>query len=120
MAGDKDIFGKADALLRRHALQPPADGSQTGGVPLLTDLVDDPAAATPAPAARDDITPDVLARVVAQVEARLAEQLEDRIVQQLLPQVHAAVVHALGDLRPELGNAIGDAVAEALRTHAPK
>lgn len=117
MEGDKDIFGKADALLRRHALQPPASGSETGGVPVLTDLVEDPAAKMPA---AGGITAEVLARVVAQVEARLAEQLEDRIVQQLLPQVHAAVVHALGDLRPELGNAIGDAVAEALRTHAPK
>lgn len=111
MEGDKDIFGKADALLRRHALQAPADGSETGGVPVLTDLVDAPAAA----AVPHGITAEALARVVAQVEARFAEQLEDRIVQQLLPQVHAAVVHALGDLRPELGNAIGDAIAEALR-----
>jgi hypothetical protein len=33
---EKDIFGKADALLRRHSIAPPADGSETGGVPMLT------------------------------------------------------------------------------------
>jgi len=32
-----------------------------------------------------------------------------------MPEVHAAVASALGDLRQELANAIGDAVAEALK-----
>jgi hypothetical protein len=43
MAGDNDILGKADALLRRHSLASPGSGSDTGGVPVLTDLIDDPA-----------------------------------------------------------------------------
>jgi len=35
-------------------------------------------------------------------------------------QVHAAVASALGDLRQELANAIGDAVKEALRNRPVK
>ena len=115
MDSDKDVFGKADALLRRHAIAPPADGSATGGVPVLTDLIEDPNRSR-----ESALAAEVIARAVAQVESRLAGQLEERIVRQLLPQVHAAVIHALGDLRQELGNAIGDAVTEALRQRPVK
>ena len=38
----------------------------------------------------------------------------------LCDQVHAAVASALGDLRQELANAIGDAVKEALRNRPVK
>ena len=103
---DKDILGKADALLRRHA-----SGVDTGGVPVLTDLVDDPRART----AMDEISRDVFNRVMQEVEGRLAADLEKRLVQHLVPQVHSAVSSALGDLRQELANAIGDAVAAALK-----
>ena len=119
MDSDKDIFGKADALLRRHAVQAPSDPNATGGVPVLTDFIEDPdrGATQPSPAtpAAEAIAPEALARAISKVEARLALQLEERIMRELLPQVHAAVAHALGDLRQELGNAIGDAVTEALR-----
>ena len=47
MSSDKDVLGKADALLRRHTLAAPGEGSDTGGVPVLTDLIEDPAAGAP-------------------------------------------------------------------------
>jgi hypothetical protein len=108
---DKDVVGKADALLRRHAVAPPGAGNETGGVPVLTDLVDDPASAE----AAAGIAHDVFQRVMAEVEGRLAVDLETRLAQHLVAQVHGAVASALGDLRQELANAIGDAVAEALK-----
>lgn len=126
MGDDKDIFGKADALLRRHAIAPPANGSETGGVPVLTDLVEAPSNDAPGeavqapPAARDAITQEVIQRVMAEVEQRLASDLERRVLEHLTPQVHAAVVSAMGDLHQELANAIGDAIAEALERRQVK
>ena len=129
---EKDIFGKADALLRRHSIAPPADASETGGVPVLTDIVETPdgepplrAAASDAPAPSQpeappvavppaDITQQVIDRVMAEVEQRLAADLERKLLEHLTPQVHAAVASAIGDLHQELANAIGDAIAEAL------
>jgi len=117
MADDKDVFGKADELLRRAAIAPPASGSDTGGVPILTELIDAPAFAGDEAKA---IAQDVFTRVMAEVEGRLAADLEKRLAQHLMPEVHAAVSSALGDLRQELANAIGDAVSEALsRRKAP-
>jgi hypothetical protein len=106
VAGEKDVMGKADALLQRHAV-----GTETGGVPVLTDFVHDPRGK----ALADDLARDVFNRVMAEVEGRLAADLEKRLVQHLVPQVHTAVASALGDLHQELANAIGDAVAAALR-----
>ena len=108
---DKDLLGKADALLRRHA-----SGADTGGVPVLTDLVHDPRAQ----AAMDEIARDVFNRVMQEVEGRLAADLEKRLVQHLTPQVHTAVVSALGDLHQELANVIGDAVAAAFKDRQVK
>jgi hypothetical protein len=110
MAGDKDLLGKADALLRRHAISAPASGVDTGGVPILTEMVGAP----PDEALNEALAHEVFTRVMAEVEGRLAADLEKRLAQHLVPQVHAAVASALGDLRQELANAIGDAVAEAL------
>lgn len=114
MAGDKDIFGKADALLRRHSPGSPATGSDTGGVPVLTDLVDGgiPLEAPPDPTT--DLAREVFTRVMAEVEERLAADLERRLTRHLAPQVHAAVASAIGELHQELATAIGDAVAKAL------
>jgi hypothetical protein len=140
MADDeRDILGKADALLRRHSIAPPVDGSETGGVPVLTDLVEtpdgepppaepapeEPAADTPPPvsevaAPETDLTREVVNRVMAEVEARLASDLERRVLEHLTPQVHAAVVSAIGDLHQELANAIGDAITEALEQRQVK
>jgi hypothetical protein len=110
MDSDKDILGKADALLRRHAIAPPAGGSDTGGVPVLTDLLHDPSEDTD----REALVREVFTRVMAEVEGRLAADLEKSLAEHLVPQVHAAVAGALGDLRQDLANAIGDAVAEAI------
>jgi hypothetical protein len=113
---DKDVLGKADALLRRHSIAPPGAGGETGSVPVLTDLIDDPAARR----LTDDLAREVFTRVMAEVEGRLATDLENRLVQHLVPQVHAAVASALGDLHQELANAIGDAVSEALKQRPVK
>jgi hypothetical protein len=111
VADENDILGKADALLRRHTV-----GAETGGVPVLTDLIDDPGAR----AATEELAREVFTRVMAEVEGRLAADLEARLAQHLVPQVHAAVASALGDLRQELANAIGDAVSEALKQRPVK
>jgi hypothetical protein len=113
MSSDKDVIGKADALLRKHA---GAVGTETGAVPILTDLIDAPGKADETAA----LAQEVFTRVMAEVEGRLAADLENRLVQHLLPQVHAAVVSAMGDLRQELANAIGDAVAAALEARQVK
>jgi hypothetical protein len=106
MPSDKDIFGKADALLRRHS----ATGSDTGVFPVLTELIDDPAKA----GATEALAGEIFARVMAEVEARLAVDLEKRIGEQLVPHVHAAIEGTIADLREELVNAIREAVAAAL------
>lgn len=105
---DKDLLGKADALLRRAGGSP--IGTSTGGVPVLTELVEAP----PAPAPESELARAVFDRVMREVEGRLAEELERRLAQHLVPQVHTAVASAMGDLRQELANAIGDAIKEAL------
>ena len=109
---DKDVLEKADALLRRHA----AVGSETGGVPVLTDLVDDESEA----GAIAELTRAVFTRVMAEVEGRLADDLEARVTDHLILHIHGAVASAIGDLRQELANAIGDAVAEAVRQRRAK
>jgi len=118
LADDDDVLGKADALLRRRSVAPPADGSQTGGVPVLTDLVGEP------PGAQDALTTEVARevfdRVIAEVEGRLTAELERRVAERLLPDVNSAVVSAIADLRPDLAKTIGDAVAQALARRAPK
>jgi len=111
VASEKDVLGKADALLRRHAT-----GAETGGVPVLTELVHDPKAK----AAAEELAREIFTRVLAEVEGRLAADLEKRLVQHLVPQVHTAVASAIGDLHQELANVIGDAVAAALRDRQVK
>lgn len=110
---DKDVLGKADALLRRHSTTPGAD---TEAVPVLTDLIQDPALRSPA----DELAHEVFRRVLAEIEGRLAADFEQRVAQHIVSQVHAAVASALGDLRQELANAVGDAVKEALRNRPVK
>jgi hypothetical protein len=134
-----DILGKADALLRRHSIAPPASGSETGGVPVLTDLVPEAPAAPQAPPSEpaeetisnapahepppvrepsspgtDALAREVLANVMAQIEGRIAADLEQRVAERIEPQVKAAIVAALDDLRHELAGVIRDAIAGAL------
>jgi hypothetical protein len=124
MEEDRDILGKADALLRRHA--PSRPGAPEGGdVPTLTELITPGGPAAPAPAApappregalssRDAFTRDLVAEVVNTVQARIAQDLERRITQQVTSEVQASVAAALADLRQDIANAVGDAVADAL------
>ena len=102
---DKDLLGRADALLKRAA--PARPESDSGAFPVLTDFVEDKAAT-------DELAHEVFKRVMLQVEGRLAHDLEARLAQHLAPQIHAAVISALGDLRQELANAIAEAVTEAI------
>ena len=109
MAGDKDIFGQADGLMRRSAA-----GGDTGTVPVLTELVGGAAKTGHEPSS--DLAREVYARVMAEVEGRLAADLERRLTEHLMPQVHAAVASAVGDLHQELARAVSDAVARALES----
>lgn len=121
MADDRDILGKADALLRRHV--PPTTTGDGRDVPVLTELITpsgrpaSPAVPEPAPPATpapDAFTRDLVAEVVNAVQARLAQDLERRLTQQVTAEVQASVAATLGDLRQDIANAVGDAVAEAL------
>ena len=105
---DKDVLGKADALLRRHSLPLPGSGSDTGGVPVLTELIDSP------PEGTAQLSQAIFERVMQEVEGRLGGELERRLTQHLAGQVHAAVGSAIGDMRQELANVIGDAVKQEL------
>jgi hypothetical protein len=111
MPADKDVMGKADALLRRHSLGAPGTATDTQGVPVLTEIIE------PRPV-QDDATAalarEVFDRVMADVEGRLAADLERRLAQHLSAQMHSAVASALGDLHQELANTIGDAIRDAL------
>ena len=113
MAGEKDILGQADGLMRRGTA-----GADTGAVPVLTELVAGGVSAAREPAS--DLAREVFTRVMVEVEGRLAADLERRLSEHLVPQVHAAVASAIADLHRELANAIGDAVARALENRQRK
>ncbi|MBL0140531.1 MAG: hypothetical protein IPP91_00250 [Betaproteobacteria bacterium] len=129
MEDDRDILGKADALLRRH-VPPRAEDGDSADFPVLTEVITrggTPAAGPAAPAAPpaqvhdrtmaagdDEYTRALIAEVVNAVQSRLARDLERRLTQQVAAEVHASVAATLGDLRQEIANAVGDAVAEAL------
>jgi hypothetical protein len=107
---EKDVLGRADALLKRTAATNPSD---SGAFPVLTDFVEDKAAA-------DELAQDVYKRVMLQVEGRLAHDLEARLAHHLAPQIHAAVIAALGDVRQELAKSVADAVHEAIAARNKK
>ena len=117
---DKDVLGKADALLRRHS----AVGEDTAPVPVLTDLYEGGApagdATAPPPAGEadsdDDISREVFDRVITQVEGRLASGLE----RHLAGEVQAAVASAVAGLRGELAGLVSEALAEALKARQVK
>ena len=111
---DKDVLGKADALLRRHSLPLPGSGGDTGGVPILTELIE------PQRAENADLAQALFERVMKEVEGRLAVDLERRLAQHIVGQVHAAVASAISDLHQELANAIGDAIRQELERRKVK
>ncbi len=108
---EKDVLGRADALLKKTAAR--AGESETGAFPVLTDFIEDKAAT-------DELAHEVFKRVMLQVEGRLSHDLEARLAKHLAPQIHTAVISALSDLRQELANAIGDAVHEAIAARNKK
>lgn len=113
VADDKDVLGKADALLRRHQV-----GSDTGSVPVLTDRFEPvpPPASRAAPAEPPTAEEaELVARVTDAVSARLAMELERRVTHELTPQMDAAIERAVAQLRGELAATVAQAVAEALR-----
>jgi len=99
---DKDLLGQADGLMRRHV------GSDTGAVPILTDLIDAPPAAEPLDSARlpspgtppgaseDGDAAAIEARIMAEVDRRLAAEME-RVRHELAATVADAVRQALSD-----------------------
>jgi len=107
---DDDVLGKADALLRRHAVNRPGTGVDTGGIPVLTDIVGDK---NP----QNELAREVFKRVMAEVEGRLAGDLEARLAHHLSEEVHKVVAATLADLHEDLAKAVGDAVMEALSRH---
>jgi hypothetical protein len=109
VSDDKDVFGKLDALMRRN-VAPPASGSDTGAIPVLTELVDVPPEAEPPHASPAD---EAAARVVAEVQARLAVELERRMAEHLAPQVKEAVRAALAEMRGDIVRMVNEAVAQA-------
>ena len=96
---DKDLFGKADGLMRR-AVNPV--GTDTGAVPVLTDFIDPPpvppveSVVAPAPAAAAGEPDDLEARITARVERRLEEEMR-RVRGELAQVVADAVREALAD-----------------------
>ena len=118
MADDNDLFSRTEALFKRHALSSAAGADDAANVPVLRDLVS-PDPAQPA-TLRSDISQEVFMHVMEEIEGRLAAALGKRLTEHLTAEVHVAVATALSDTRQELANAIGDAVAEALRRHQVK
>jgi hypothetical protein len=129
MEDDRDILGKADALLRRH-VPPRAESGDGADVPVLTEVITPGGPKAPAgvavgapPAeihrpgieARDDeLTRTVIAEVMNTVQARLARDLEHRLSQQVTAEVRASIAAALVNIRQDIANAVREAVAEAL------
>jgi hypothetical protein len=105
---DKDVLGKADALLKRHSLPLPGSGTDAGGVPVLTEIIE------PQGAASSQLAQAIFERVMKEVEGRMGSDLQRRLNQHLAGQVHAVVASAIGDMRQELANVIGDAIKQEL------
>ena len=114
MAEDKDVLGKADALLRRHQV-----GVDTGGVPVLTERFQPPPAVHAVQGAEAlDLSAEeraLVERVTQAVEARLAADLERRVTREIGPRMDEAIASAVQELRGELAGTIAQAVREALK-----
>jgi len=117
---DRDILGKADALLRRHV--PPRAESGESDVPVLTELItpgDAPSPSLPFPAAESgESNSELVAEIARAVQSRLVDDFERRMTQQVTADVQASVAAALEDLRQEIADAVREAVAEALSSRA--
>lgn len=107
---DKDVLGKADALLRRHAIPLPGASAESD-VPVLTELVDP----TPPPAEpMSDLVRTVTEQVAIEVEARLTVGVERRVADELAAPLRAAVSAAMGGLRDQIASAVAEAVKQEL------
>ena len=127
MENDRDILGKADALLRRHAPARPEHG-EGADVPVLTELITPGGPLPTAPAtlaARATATRLAAHRGAASAAPRRRlharadrrgrrmpcsrgwrSDLEHRLTQQVMAEVHASVAATLGDLRQDIANAV--------------
>ena len=101
---DKDLLGKADGLMRRN---PPALGTETVPVPVLTDFVEAPPPGPPVEVAHAPSPPPAASEhdeIAAQVTRRVEQRLEEEMQR----------------VRRELAQAVADAVREALATRPVK
>ena len=114
-----DILAKANMLLHRHA-PPRPEAEEATDVPVLTDLVAPVPRADRLTEGQEGFESELVAEVVEAVQSRLAGDLERRLTGHLVTEVQSAVAAALGDLRQDIANAVGDAVAEALARRARK
>jgi hypothetical protein len=72
---DKDVIGKVDALMRRHAIPLPGAGGDAADVPVLTELIE-PAGDPARPAdSGPDLTEAIYERVMKEVDGRLVSGL---------------------------------------------
>ena len=107
---DKDVLGKADALLRRHAIPLPG-ASADSDVPVLTELVDP---TPPPPEPMSELVRTVSEQVAIDVEARLTVDLERRVADELAAPLRAAVAAAMGELRQQIASTVAEAVKQEL------
>ncbi len=116
---DRDILGKADALLRRHV--PARAHSGEGDIPVLTELITPGDTQPPAPPLAavegDDSNSALIAEIARAVQSRLENDFEQRLTQQVTADVQAGIAAALEDMRREIADAVREAVSAALSTH---
>ena len=80
---NKDVLSRADSLMRR-----PGSGVDTGGVPVLTDLIPE------LPEADAELAREITRQVTAAMEARLGAEIE-RMRSEMAAAIEAAVARAL-------------------------
>jgi len=91
---DKDVIGKVDALMRRHAIPLPGAGGDAADVPVLTDVIEPGAE----PARTADTGPD----------------LSEAIYERVMKEVDGRLATGLAGLREELARTIREAIRQEL------
>lgn len=117
---DRDILGKADALLRRH-VPPRASPGEGADIPVLTELITPGGVAPPSPPAPEaagagepESDAELVDKISRAVQSRLEHELERRLILQVTADVQTSVTAALEELRGDIAEAVRDAVTEAL------
>lgn len=130
---EKDIFGQADALLRRHNAATQAEGAETSAVPVLTDLVETPDGEPPPPVekspeqaeASQDLELDDLgafdphlevermAEIEPAAEADIRQQVIDRVLAEVEQRLAADLERrVLEHLTPQVHAAVASALGD--------